>query len=122
MKREVMEKWVHALRHGNYGQTYGTLREEFEPGQHAYCVLGVLCDLYDKEQHPQESWTEGGKRYLQAIGCLPNAVRKWAELESSDPELYCKDSGGHEYISELNDSGWSFGTLADAIEGEWADL
>ena len=44
MKQEIKEKWVSALRSGEYKQGKEGLRIYNE-----FCCLGVLCDLYIKE-------------------------------------------------------------------------
>ena len=41
---EQMQKWVNALRSGEYRQTKFRLKEK-----NKYCCMGVLCDLYYKE-------------------------------------------------------------------------
>lgn len=123
MKREVMEKWVNALRHGNYEQTYGALREEIDPaampGEYAYCALGVLCDLYVKEQCAGD-WGSlcRPKRYGETP---PSAVIEWAGLVSNDPDVRTEDDS-HDSISELNDGGEDFCTLASLIEEQWESL
>lgn len=42
MKKEIADKWVEALRSGEYNQGRGYLRVENE-----YCCLGVLCEILD---------------------------------------------------------------------------
>ncbi len=127
MKREVMEKWVHALRHGNYGQTYGYLREESdpieEPGEYAYCALGVLCDVYVKEQCDGD-W--GSLCRPQSYGeTPPPAVIEWAGLSCRDPDVNVTAHGEEEHyesISEINDAGVEFSKLASLIEEQWEKL
>lgn len=40
MNKEIKDKWVEALRSGNYKQGYGNL----QTGD-SYCCLGVLCEI-----------------------------------------------------------------------------
>lgn len=40
MKRSIREKWLNALRSGEYKQGHENLRRD-----DTYCCLGVLCDL-----------------------------------------------------------------------------
>ena len=44
MNTEIKQKWVNALRSGEYEQG----SEKLYSGR-GYCCLGVLCDLYSKE-------------------------------------------------------------------------
>lgn len=52
LNEDLMNKWILALRSGEYAQTRGVLRRDSEhafdttigPG---YCCLGVLCDVLD---------------------------------------------------------------------------
>ena len=43
------QKWVDALRSGEYKQTRGALRGDDEGNEPKFCCLGVACDLYAKE-------------------------------------------------------------------------
>lgn len=45
MNKEMKEKWVEALRSGEYNQGKGRLRQANQYGSY-YCCLGVLRDLY----------------------------------------------------------------------------
>ena len=45
MIKEWKDKWVAALRSGNYEQGKYCLRSK----QNTYCCLGVLCDIYDNK-------------------------------------------------------------------------
>lgn len=45
MKPEVKEKWIAALRSGEYRQARGVLND----GQGGYCCLGVLCEVAKQE-------------------------------------------------------------------------
>jgi hypothetical protein len=118
MHKEIADQWVAALRSDEYGQTYGYLREEYEPGKFAYCALGVLCDLHRK--HTGGKWINvvGEYRYLGRKAELPEAVAAWAGT-SINPDAFCRELGGYEPISEINDGGMSFPHLADLIEEQW---
>lgn len=41
------QKWVDALRSGEYKQTKGTLRREYCEGKVGYCCLGVAAALFE---------------------------------------------------------------------------
>lgn len=143
MNREVMEKWVAALRSGEYAQTSGELRAANEDGSHSYCCLGVLCDLHRKEHNADGSdyhyqWETlpsrlcGSHRHVGAYANhtdnLPHSVREWAGVREDDPTIHCEFDEGDECegdhgITYLNDDmGWTFSSLADVIEKQWEDL
>jgi hypothetical protein len=42
MNSEIKEKWVAALRSGEYGQTCSQLKRDVENDKQHYCCLGVL--------------------------------------------------------------------------------
>lgn len=47
MDRELRDKWVAALRSGEYKQGLNQLRGKDEDGTDTFCCLGVLCDVVD---------------------------------------------------------------------------
>jgi len=115
MNPEVKKKWIEALKSGKYKQGRLTLRHTIK-GEDAFCCLGVLCDLYLKENGLQ--WEESPLRlnavnilhniqmehmYLidGAWGILPSKVIEWAGLECHDPSVVY--STGRVPLSTLND-------------------
>lgn len=131
MKPEVKEKWVNALRSGEYSQSGGYLRTAS-----GYCCLGVLCDLYVKETN--DSWEFDDETfvseddpnmdpwdyfYLEGESeFVPPLVRKWAELDAADPYIKVENEDGsvsNEQLVVLNDNGMSFSQLADLIEEQY---
>lgn len=129
MNPEIKKKWLEALRSGKYEQTTGKLCEkngDFE----GYCCLGVLTDLYVKEglgKWEQRIFTSGHKSpecFLSGdfsfgpnVSQLAEEVRNWAGLEDTNPTISTVQVDGvHRYLSELNDEGESFSTIADLIE------
>lgn len=118
MDRHIAERWVQALRSGQYKQ--GT--DALHPSADTYCCLGVLCDLYRVEQGKGE-WTGDGCQECFVIGpdeleaaVLPKAVMGWADISTPNGNHY-----GHE-LSAMNDRGWSFDRLAEQIEKNWEVL
>ncbi|QGT54329.1 hypothetical protein b3_0085 [Synechococcus phage B3] len=88
MKQEIKEKWVAALRSGEYQQTTGNLRDE-----KGFCCLGVLTDLYLKENGVE--WVSESAHpyaYYLALGIcdeLPKQVADWAGLECNCNQYNC---------------------------------
>ena len=51
MNPEVKKKWTSALRNGEYTQARNALTTDG-----SFCCLGVLCDLYIKENPTKAHW------------------------------------------------------------------
>ena len=125
MNSQVKEKWVAALRSGEYQQGINSLRSN-----QGFCCLGVLCDLYAKEHNEnweyvnayseqttkaKDSWYFDEERQF-----LPWKVMNWAGIEDENPEVKIVDEDGnvleYEILSYMNDMGKSFSSIADTIE------
>jgi hypothetical protein len=117
------QKWVAALRSGEYAQTRGFLHDS-----NGYCCLGVACDLYQKEVggllvrvesvavgHGDKLVGEHATYYDGQHGVLPVAVRDWLGLINATGD-HCV-AGGRS-LASMNDSGDDFRTIADFIESE----
>ena len=121
MKKEIAEKWVAALRSGQYAQTTGTLRSADQ-----FCCLGVLCDLYAKEK--QVPWGKPAPdlrmwEFLGETDILPVAVQAWAGIDSADGYLPKEDYVLKDQdLATYNDDGMTFSEIADVIEEYRADL
>lgn len=111
----IKQKWIEALRSGEYSQGKFKLYN----GQ-SYCCLGVLCDLYLKETNKE--WTvlsnieqSIGRYYIaDESETLPYPVRKWAGIENSMPKTSLETS-----LIALNDvKDYMFSLIADVIEAE----
>ena len=48
MNKEIKEKWLKALRSGEYTQGQGFLKQ-MKDNTPQYCCLGILCDIAAKE-------------------------------------------------------------------------
>lgn len=100
MNKEVKEKWIAALRSGNYKQCKGMLRSS-----DGFCCLGVLCDVLYPEDWRFNSWNWFHNDYLRL---LPSKVVKGAGLFGHNVEIT-------DLIWE-NDEGKTFDEIADTIE------
>lgn len=107
MNPQVKEKWLSALRSGDYKQTQLHLRTD-----DGFCCLGVLCDLYGKEHNVEWKLMNNDHFYVFQDGAaaLPLSVIEWAGVEDDNPEI-CKTP-----LSRLNDNGSTFNEIADLIE------
>jgi len=97
---ENIQKWINALRSGDYDQQKGTLK-----GTGGYCCLGVYCSLMGKE--PPEVSVE--------------------EIEDEVPDYegpmelydYCRENIDPDVVEDgifMNDGGKTFLEIADMIE------
>jgi hypothetical protein len=107
MKPEIKQKWVEALRSGDYKQTKGMLRRT-TPEQ-SYCCLGVLTDLYIKENNG--NWNNyAGKT------SLTHSVKEWAGLKVNDPTLTRNHGNIISCIIANDKCGYGFNKIADLVE------
>ena len=120
MNQEIKQKWIEALRSGSYSQTKQQLKKE-----NSFCCLGVLCDLYLKENN--QDWVIQGndagvivhdeEEYympLIEVAVLPEKVYTWAGLDEENPEVEYAEQIMP--ISDVNDLGRSFKEIASIIE------
>lgn len=107
MNPQVKEKWIEALRSGEYIQDVAHLRTNS-----GYCCLGVLTDLYFKETgSPDEQWEPAcGGKYYWAKGLdttPPTTVCFWADISQNTEDV----------LIQMNDKeGRSFSEIADYIQ------
>jgi hypothetical protein len=125
MNKRVMKKWIKALRSGKYKQGKGYLKQFNSKNEPRHCCLGVLCELYDQQmkknhkktlftEHMIDSETVEFISFNKHDGGLPKEVREWANMINPCGEFINKDRV--EYLSDLNDDGKKFSTIADIIE------
>jgi hypothetical protein len=127
MNPEIKQKWIAALRSGEYKQGKGGLRNT-----EGYCCLGVLCDLHAKETGNEWERAEFDENdcYLRASGYLPAEVSAWAGLSkiAYDRQLApytlpffdvpVVADGQDMTLSQLNDANKPFAAIADVIEAQ----
>lgn len=120
MKKNVMKKWVAALRSGKYKQGTGQLREN---KGNTFCCFGVLCDIskigrWSAPKILPYLRQKYNYSYKQNTAVLPKEVMKWANLKTGN--------GGYDaYLPPLaikNDNGATFEDIADLIEKHWKAL
>lgn len=104
MDPAIRQRWVDALRSGDYPQGLYNLRTT-----RGFCCYGVLCELAVADgvmpaaDGPDQ---EGVYSYNGAESLLPAAVKTWASVNF-----------GQLSLARRNDDGWTFSQIADAIEG-----
>jgi hypothetical protein len=109
MNPQIKQKWVSALRSGEYQQGKYRLHTKDK-----FCCLGVLCDLYGKENNVEWNLMNNGHNYefQNKESHLPSSVKKWAGVEDCNPHV----NDGESTLARLNDSGSTFEEIAHIIE------
>ena len=109
MNKEIKEKWIAALKSGEYEQGKNYLRTS----DNKFCCLGVLEDIHLKELGKEwETNSEGGYHIDGNTAYLTKETQKWAGLERDNP--YPKEC--NRSLAVLNDEGQTFEEIADFIE------
>lgn len=130
MKKSVMQKWTKALKSGEYLQGKNYLAQVNKDGEHEFCCLGVLCNIYQEEtgnlkvEQENETTVYKGKNYETShyeydgnASLLPIEVRDYADMVSRSGRV--NDGAG---LTTLNDSGMSFVEIAKIIKDNYKEL
>lgn len=100
MNKEIKDRWIKALRSGEYEQGRHRLRPDYK-----FCCLGVLCDVIDDSKWVE--FEDGNIAYNMNLDVLPKALRNDIGL----------DFEAMKRLAHLNDEEEaSFGEIADWIE------
>lgn len=135
LDKEVKERWIAALRSGDYEQGYRQLMQECseldednEVVTKRYCCLGVLCDLFLKDEEASKGlepeWDDSGHFVVNNYrvsaeedappkvvlnGVPPNPVNAWARGNDKEawkstvvPLALVKEVLGHHRSLELD--------------------
>ena len=108
MERKLADKWIAALRSGEYRQTTEVLKEQSEDGGHKHCCLGVLCEI---DGSMDDYIGQGSPKYRNGP--------VWNE-ELAPTHAMALGFGPHEqnYFVDLNDkAGLDFEEIADVVDG-----
>jgi hypothetical protein len=101
MRKSLKDRWLDALKSGEYEQGTGSLMFEDDSYGSRYCCLGVLLDIEKcLEENPKERWhTEGmpTEKFLKGV-----------ELDS-----HCAD-----VLASVNDDSNDFDDVIQMIEQE----
>lgn len=113
MNADVKEKWLAALRSGEFKQG----KERLKNGD-TYCCLGVLTELYRREHGgvwtDEDDFATSTSGRGQSKALPPLSVQWWAELDDTNPIVLTPT--GPEPVASLNDQGSTFSEIADLIE------
>ena len=113
MDQKIAEKWVAALRSGEYKQGQDRLKDGDR-----YCCLGVLCDLHAREHadYPYSHAADGVDTFYGNRVILPGVALEWAGMSSP----YGTVNGTT--LVNINDRGATFDEIAGVIERQYTDL
>lgn len=106
MNKELRDKWITALRSGEYKQGQSALRTSTKHGDR-YCCLGVLADIVDskgwrRKLFPGLDWTIHRTESGRLNKTLRHRIRLDVEIENQ--------------LIDMNDNGKRFKTIANWIE------
>lgn len=122
-----MKKWVKALRSGKYKQGQGVLKQTNGENKTFHCCLGVLCELYNDQMRKNKKKTlcekiQHGIHYIDKCHeKLPEIVKEWADM-NDNLGWFCDQNDRDNCLSDLNDDGKKFKTIANIIEKNWENL
>lgn len=120
--RERRERWIAALRSGDYERGHGALKRDGK-----YCCLGVACEVYRQmtgkgswEQKSEEDTVFKAEDDLEAKSFLPIEVSQFFGINSRGAHFHFTVSKGERQfgcLTSMNDSGlFTFADIADFIE------
>lgn len=129
--KENIQKWVDALRSGEYDQGFSRLEtlyiEDGEIIHRKLCCLGVACRVFmannPGEMIADDDIIKNRTTFVSVkspedfeSGILPNIVKEWLEVVETNPII--RDAEGHYHTAaSLNDSGsYTFEGIADLLE------
>ena len=117
MNKELTDKWVAALRSGEFKQTRGRLcHEDPETKERSYCCLGVACTLIEGLEY-SEPEPDGGVAIDGWVGSLPGSVSHAFDIDATGKVRW--DGGS---LASMNDSGFTFDQIADVIDENRANF
>ena len=127
MNKEIKQKWLEALRSGEYKQGKTRLHNTTDK---TFCCLGVLCEVAIKEGVKLDTLevdaeTYGTDQPYRKYKCisyagestvLPDTVIAWAGLPDCNPSINKASPNTHDSLASINDRGVDFLAIADLIE------
>ena len=113
MRAEIKDRWLQALRSGNYPKGSDVLRDVI-----GYSALGVLCDLYLKEV--AKDWH--GPHYSDIYNKAIYRIRGYTSIVSYDILLWAELSADFEQgLKYIDDKSSNFEPALAYIKMRWSD-
>lgn len=113
MNPAIRDRWVAALRSGQYPQAFNNLRTD-----DGFCCYGVLCELAVQDgviPPPEREPSTATYAYGNAASLLPPPVKAWAEIQFKQMGL-AKANDGWTSRDGANHPSVGFAQIADFIE------
>lgn len=117
MKKSIKNKWVKALRSGEYLQCKGALTKQDADCNDTFCCLGVLTNLYVEEVGVSKLHKGYWTLNEEGAALLSKPVMKWSGVSLDSGRIFKKPS-----LAYQNDSGKTFNEIADIIDKNWERL
>ena len=112
MLTENQQKWVDALRSGEFEQTTGSLQDG-----DAYCCLGVACVVAEREGVKPRRRNHSGELIGGDMSCQPLEITDWLGIWSGNGEHEHDETFSSDTLVDLNDQeAMTFAEIADHIE------
>lgn len=125
VNKERVELFARALESDKYHQCRGRLRS-VNPfgGMEFNCALGVATHVALnnglRETLKKHHFTgEQLEDYLFSGGTLDDLVQKWYGFEDNDVVIHNPRDGEVDSVPEVNDEGFNFWTIAQAIRAQY---
>lgn len=118
--KALIERWLAALRSGEYRQGGGVLRRGDK-----FCCYGVLCDLVDSSRWKvYDNMNEDNVTYCyEDVSSFPRV--HWLPQEIDEPlgrPSMIRTLDAAYRLSDANDRGTPFPDIADAIEAHYKKI
>lgn len=108
MKKELRDKWVEALRSGDYEQGMDALCSPSEDSDgFKYCCLGVLFEV----ENGEDAWIDPGPGF--SLEVKQPVAEEYSACSFYQGPL-ARDAASE--LAKMNDNGASFKAIADWIE------
>lgn len=108
---EMRQKWLDALRSGEYGQGKGNLCAEGK-----FCCLGVACEVLKKELDLRVSHLRSTVVYDDNVATTPERLVDALGLYGDCGEHQNPSTENPPLVALNDDKGLSFSEIADKIE------
>jgi hypothetical protein len=112
MDKEIKEKWLAALRSGDYKQGQYALKRVDDVGNTSYCCMGVLACIVGKENKMENNDFYNDNVY-EELAQITRGPGDWSSIKSHE---YTHKDGSIKHLATHNDSGDTFLEIADIIE------
>jgi len=118
MDKELLTKWLAALRSGNYKQTKYALREIDKCDDTSHCCLGVLCEIVDPSRFDESGWYKFPDGSIHE-SVLSSTFARDLGLDVKVDKIDGTQATIAEVLMEMNDDqNMTFADIADFIEKE----